>query len=151
MPTFQLGRTLIENIVALRKALGSATRALSRADLALILTERHPANRSISESAVRWWEQGQGEPDVLTIHVMAQLAGVPFERFALGAEEKAVGTYTDREPTLEEIEAAQEQRRAVGDSSPVRGLSAGASGKGSAGASKRGARGGRRPRRGGSK
>lgn len=84
MPSFRLGWDLFENIEQLRVALGSATRPLSRRDLALMLSERHPEKRQISESAVRWWGQRKGEPDVLTIDVMAELAGVSFEQFALG-------------------------------------------------------------------
>lgn len=82
MPQFVLGRNVHENVRQLRVALGSITRPLGVIDLARVLSDRHP-ERSISMSTVQRWEAGT-EPDLLSIRVMADLAGVTFEQFAFG-------------------------------------------------------------------
>lgn len=98
MPTFRLGADLAQNIEALRVALGSATRRLSRDDLAEMISERLP-HVTVSGSAIRWWESRKGEPGVRVIAVMAELAGVSFERFALGArdDDEDMGELADTE------------------------------------------------------
>lgn len=83
MPSFRLGTSVAQNVANLRVALGSATRALSRDDLAKLITEQHPT-RVLSGSSVERWEKDGVEPDYESAAIMARLAGVPFEAFALG-------------------------------------------------------------------
>jgi hypothetical protein len=70
-----------ENVVELRRYLGSAVRELSLAGLARVLNERDSRQRSAS--AIQRWEDG-AEPDLGSIAIMSELAGVTFEEFALG-------------------------------------------------------------------
>ena len=86
MPAFRLGRNVRENIKALRSALGSATRELSRDDLARLINDELP-QRSLTGSTVRWWEKGRGQPEYRVAAVMARLAGCSFEQFCLGTGE----------------------------------------------------------------
>lgn len=88
MPAFELGRDVHENVGRLRVALGSIAKALSFAELGRVITERHPKGRSVSPSQVQRWETDV-QPDLESIEIMAQLAGVTFEEFALGTREKA--------------------------------------------------------------
>jgi transcriptional regulator with XRE-family HTH domain len=80
---FALQASVSRNVIELRRVLGSATRPLSLADLARLLNQRG-AGRSRSASLVQRWERGESEPDIESIRLMADLAGVSFENFALG-------------------------------------------------------------------
>lgn len=82
MPSFRLRENVFENVLELRHALGSATRALSRDDLASMIAERHRA-RAPNGSSVQRWEEGR-EPDYESARIMADLAGVSFEDFCFG-------------------------------------------------------------------
>lgn len=111
MPTFRLRSSLAENIAALREALGSAKRALSRDDLAEMIRDVD-ASLDVTGSGIRWWEQRRGEPGVRVIQVMAQLAGVPFERFALGADAASATAYDEPElPNGAQFERGQKASR----------------------------------------
>ena len=81
MPKFRLGQTVGENVEALRKALGSVTKELSRDDLAALVSERHPGNRTLNASTIRRWEKGETEPDLASLGILAELAGVPIDQF----------------------------------------------------------------------
>lgn len=83
---FTLRATVHENIVELRRALGSVTRPLSRADLAKVLNDQDPA-RQRNYSTIERWENAGIEPDYRSTKLMADLAGVSFEDFALGVPE----------------------------------------------------------------
>lgn len=88
MQPFDIKKDVAGNIRELRRVLGSRTRELSRDDLAELLNQRLLGEHAVSASGLRWWEQGEGEPGVRVIAVMAELAGVSFEAFALGVEER---------------------------------------------------------------
>jgi transcriptional regulator with XRE-family HTH domain len=112
MPAFRLGRNVRENIKALRAAMGSATRELSRADLAKLITDELPT-RPVSDSTIRWWERGKGQPEYHVAAVMARFAGVSFEQFCLGTGEseadEAPNPALDRGLTDEEALKALER------------------------------------------
>jgi transcriptional regulator with XRE-family HTH domain len=72
------------NIAELRRFLGSRTRALSYSDLAELLNARDTSRRR-NASTVQRWEKSGVEPDLNSIAAMAELAGVTFQEFALGA------------------------------------------------------------------
>jgi transcriptional regulator with XRE-family HTH domain len=84
MVPFRIGKDVAANIRELRRVLGSRTRELSRDDLAALLNERLSEADAVSGSGIRWWEQREGEPGIRVIAIMAELAGVSFEAFALG-------------------------------------------------------------------
>jgi transcriptional regulator with XRE-family HTH domain len=91
MPNFALDRTVAGNIRALRRALGSAVRELSLNDLAGLISEQHPDRPALNATTLRRWESGESEPDLRSLYIMAQLAGVSMEQFAAvgrQAEEK---------------------------------------------------------------
>lgn len=93
MPPFELGKDVHANVAALLKALGSVTRPLSYRDLAALLNQRDNARpaedrrelppRQRNVATIQRWLEGI-EPDLLSLRIMADLAGVPFEAFALG-------------------------------------------------------------------
>jgi transcriptional regulator with XRE-family HTH domain len=83
MPSFRLADTIGLNIVALRHALGSVRRELSRDGLAELLSEGHPTRR-LGGSTIARWERGDTEPDLHSLRVMAALAGVTPGQFAYG-------------------------------------------------------------------
>jgi hypothetical protein len=85
-PGFTLGGNVTDNVRALRVALGSVSKELSMADLAALINQRHK-DRQMSATTVMRWEGGV-EPDIESIAIMAQLAGVTFEQFARGDPEK---------------------------------------------------------------
>src|SRR5687767_12269632 len=82
MPNFQLAESVAGNVRALRKALGSAVRELSREDLGQIISAEHPDRRPINSTTVGRWESGKSEPDLHSLRIMARLAGVGLEQFA---------------------------------------------------------------------
>lgn len=82
MPNFALAQTVSGNVRALRLALGSAVRPLSLNDLAGMISDLHPARRSLNGTTVGRWEAGDSEPDLASLHIMANLAGVSMEQFA---------------------------------------------------------------------
>jgi hypothetical protein len=83
---FQLQATLRENVVELRRVLGSIERPLSLRSLAEQISRRHRTKRIDFKTVERWVrEVDPVEPDVGSIAVMAELAGVTFADFALGA------------------------------------------------------------------
>jgi transcriptional regulator with XRE-family HTH domain len=84
MPAFVLGPDVHANVHALRVALGSITRELSTAELAKMIADRHPGGRAVSSTVIQRWEKGGVEPDIHSIRLMAELAGVAYEQFALG-------------------------------------------------------------------
>lgn len=71
-------------IFELRVALGSAVKPLSRLYLMRMLNERLPEKDQISEPSIRRWEVENVEPPYAASAVMADLAGMTFEEFALG-------------------------------------------------------------------
>lgn len=80
---FDLGGNVTENVVALRKALGSVAKPLSFADFAALLVQHGHPRKTLNASTVYDWTKG-AEPDIASILIMSQLAGVSFEHFALG-------------------------------------------------------------------
>lgn len=82
MPNFGLTSTVSGNVRALRVALGSAVRPLSLSDLARMISEQHPARRTLNGTTVGRWESGESEPDLASLHIMAKWAGVSMEQFA---------------------------------------------------------------------
>lgn len=84
---FRLTQTVSGNVRALRVALGSVVRELSREALAEIVSERHPDKRPLNTTTVARWEAGESEPDLHSLRIMAELAGVSMEQFAFGAPE----------------------------------------------------------------
>jgi hypothetical protein len=71
-------------------ALGSVSRELSAAELGRLVSARHPDGRSVSASQVQRWEDAV-EPDLESIRIMALMADVPFEAFALGVKKGSPG------------------------------------------------------------
>lgn len=113
MEPFRIGKDVAANIRELRRVLGSRTRELSRDDLAALLNERLAPRDAVTGSGLRWWETRQGEPGVRVIAVMADLAGVAFEAFALGvpdAVENLLDPANARE--LNEAETSRALRKA---------------------------------------
>lgn len=86
MADFRLRESVHANIAELRRALGSVTRPLSRADLAKVLNDQDPA-RQRNYSTIERWENAGVEPDFRSTKIMADMAGVSFEDFALGVPE----------------------------------------------------------------
>jgi transcriptional regulator with XRE-family HTH domain len=84
MPNFALAQSVAGNVRALRKALGSAVRELSREDLGRLISAEHPDRRPINSTTVGRWESGKSEPDLHSLRIMARLAGVGLEQFAFG-------------------------------------------------------------------
>lgn len=82
LPNFLLAGTVAENVRALRKALGSAVRELSREDLAAMVADQHPKGRQVNQSTVKRWELAGVEPDLWSTAIMARMAGVTMEQFA---------------------------------------------------------------------
>jgi hypothetical protein len=82
---FQLQRTPRENIVELRRALGAIHKPLSLRALAELVNAAHPT-KTIDFKTVDRWTRAEDpvEPDLVSIVIMAGLAGVSFEEFALG-------------------------------------------------------------------
>jgi transcriptional regulator with XRE-family HTH domain len=72
-----------QSVAALRARLGSAVRPLSFADLARLISADHPG--TVSTTTVYRWELGSREPDLHSLRIMADLAGVSMEAFAFGA------------------------------------------------------------------
>jgi hypothetical protein len=83
---FDLRADVHLNVKALREYLGSAERELSLGGLARLLNEAD--GRSRSASTIQRWEEG-AEPDYGSTRLMAEMAGVSFEAFALGVAEPA--------------------------------------------------------------
>jgi transcriptional regulator with XRE-family HTH domain len=84
--SFELKRDVHANIAELRRHLGSVQRELSLEGLAQLLNERDGGQRNAS--TIQRWERTT-EPDLASIKLMADLAGVAFEEFALGAKRRA--------------------------------------------------------------
>lgn len=80
---FRLQGTVNANVAELRRYLGSAVRELPLSGLAALLNQRDGRKRSAS--SIQRWEEG-AEPDYASTKLMADLAGVSFEEFALGAQ-----------------------------------------------------------------
>jgi hypothetical protein len=125
VPSFELQSDVASNVFALRRALGSVTKELSRADLARLIGERHPG-RTPNATTVERWEKKRVEPDYHSTRIMAELAGVAFELFALGnapsadraALERAVSTSTDEMSGAEYLRQ-RELERGGGKSEPA--------------------------------
>ncbi len=83
MRTFTIGENVSANVQELRRFLGSISKPLSFDDLATIVAEKHPTRRTLNGTTVMRWADGT-EPDIASIAIMANLAGVSFEEFALG-------------------------------------------------------------------
>lgn len=97
-----------ENVAALRIFLGSAERPLSLSGLARTLNRAD--GRARSASTVQRWEEG-AEPDLSSIRIMAQLAGVSFEAFALGTGEPRPLPAAAFEPMDAKALEAEKKRR----------------------------------------
>lgn len=108
MPNFQLGKDIHENVRALRVALGSVTKELSRDDLAKLIRDEHPEGRTLNGTTVQRWE-ADVDPDLQSLRIMAKLAGVSFEQFALGV------TADDALPTSNPQGEGEKNRRAGSD------------------------------------
>lgn len=93
--SFAIQGSVHDNVRELRGYLGShnhrgeRTVVMPRDDLAALIAARHP-DRKPNGSTVQRWEEGT-DPDITSIAIMAGLAGVPFEKFALGKD----ATWTD--------------------------------------------------------
>lgn len=85
-PVFELQANVFANVRALREALGSVAKELSLADFAEAINQAH-AGRQLNSTTIARWESGV-EPDLESIAIMAKLAGVTFEQFALGDPSK---------------------------------------------------------------
>lgn len=106
---FELKSNVGENVAELRRVLGSVKRPLSRDDFAELLNQRDPA-RARAYATIERWENSGVEPDYQSARIMADLAGVTFEEFALGVKKsRARGT-----PVDERGEAAAPTRRRRG-------------------------------------
>lgn len=84
-PKFEPTGTVSGNVKALRGALGSVSKPLSRDDLAEKVRDLHPAGRRLSGSTVARWEaEGDEytEPDLWSTFIMARFASVSMEAFA---------------------------------------------------------------------
>lgn len=108
-PPFVLQGDVHANIAELRRALGSALRPLSYGDLARMVNERKPPKPLNSTKLQRWEKEGV-EPDYHAARLMAQLAGVTYEAFTLGARYAASGQPQSYQgpgkgKTLDEVEA----------------------------------------------
>lgn len=114
MPNFSVGRSVGENVRNLRVALGSIVRELSRQALADTIAAVHPDKRKVGDSLVERWESGASEPDLHSLRIMAQLAGVTMEQFAFGAPEIDGGTAHVPRPLT------KAQRKALEDAKPGR-------------------------------
>lgn len=112
MPKFRLQATIQENVKELRRALGSITDELSRAKLAEIIKDRHPLNRPVNGTTVERWE-GSGEPDIWSTKIMAQLAGVSYEEFALGTTQLDDAIESARQLTDEQVQRAERQEAEI--------------------------------------
>lgn len=110
MPRFVLQATVSENVLELRKALGSVKRMLSRDDLAAAIAESHPSKRVPNGTTVQRWEEG-GEPDFHSTRIMALMAGVSFDEFALGdpKKRKAIKVSPRFRAALDEADAKRER------------------------------------------
>jgi hypothetical protein len=82
IPRFTLAENVTANVQALRTALGSVAKPLSWADFARALIE-NGGRETLNASTAHGWGQG-AEPDLQSIAIMARMAGVTFEEFALG-------------------------------------------------------------------
>jgi len=80
-PVFELQGDVHGNVRALREFLGSAERELSLGGLARVLNQVDGRQRSAS--TIQRWEEG-AEPDYDSAKLMADMAGISFEEFALG-------------------------------------------------------------------
>lgn len=111
--TASKGSTLGDRVFALRQALGSVRRPLSMGDMAALLTKKLKRSPPFSASTIQRWETGIHEPDIETLRVLAELAGVSFESFVLGDKAKPLDGYIDpakdRRLTDEEIARARAQ------------------------------------------
>lgn len=81
---FVLGANVSENVFALRVAAGSVMSPLSTAKMAALVGARH-ATRKVTPTLIQRWEEGV-EPDYESLRILAELAGVSFEAFALGRQ-----------------------------------------------------------------
>jgi len=78
---FTLQESVTKNVAELCRVLGSIDKPLSYRRLAARLNEADGGKRSAS--SIQRWLVG-AEPDIQSIRIMAQIAGVSFEAFALG-------------------------------------------------------------------
>lgn len=84
---FALRASVHENVAELRRVLGSVEKPLPLGGLARVLNDAD--GRSRNASTIQRWEEG-AEPDLGSIRLMASLAGVTFEEFALGGQRTPV-------------------------------------------------------------
>lgn len=99
MPTFELGDDVASNVKALRRALGSAVRELSREDLAGMISAEHPERRQLNATTIGRWEGKESEPDLHSVRIMAKLAGVSLDQFAFGSGTGHVRRVAEPEPS----------------------------------------------------
>jgi hypothetical protein len=82
---FRLQDTVRENVLELMRALGAIERPLSLRGLAAQIARRHPTKRIDFKAVARWVRDVDPvEPDIVSLAIMSQLAGVDFMHFALG-------------------------------------------------------------------
>lgn len=124
---FRLQATLRENVAELMRVLGTVENPLSLRGLARQIDQRHP-EKTIDYKMVERWvrEDDPIEPDMISIAIMAGLAGVRFEFFALGRRHLVTDLATG-ETRIEEVDqpeplidpkrdrklTAQEEQRAL--------------------------------------
>jgi hypothetical protein len=84
MPSFDLAQTVSGNVKALRRALGSVSRELSRDDLADLINAEHPSRKLNGSTVARWEATGDDytEPDLQSVWIMSKRANVSMEDFA---------------------------------------------------------------------
>jgi hypothetical protein len=108
---FELQADVHKNVYELRVFLGVDEGELSLARLAARLNARDGRRRSAS--TIQRWEEG-AEPDYESTKLMAEMAGVRFEQFALGDAAPSGGTLNpETEGTLSEEDEARMRAQAA--------------------------------------
>lgn len=115
---FVLGSNVTENVRALRKALGSVSSELSFAKFAAELVKQG-ARATLNATTVYDWTKG-AEPDLVSIRVMATIAGCSFEDFALGRGDETALSIEDGEKVADP--APRKRREAASPTARRRGV-----------------------------
>ena len=93
MDSFAPQPSVHENVKELRAYLGARNHRgerlalLPRDELAALVGERHPTRKPNGSTVQRWEEDG--EPDIDSIAILADLAGISFEAFAAPSVRRA--------------------------------------------------------------
>lgn len=106
---FQLRGSVRENVMELMRVMGTVEGALSLRGFARQISARHPIKKIDYKTVERWTRAIEPiEPDLVSIVVMASMAGVSFEDFALGkkvtTKDVAAGPSVETETQIPEAE-----------------------------------------------